>query len=263
MLRELEPLLPARKPVIVNALRCYQIGERKHRAVLRRFQDFPRLWQSNRYLRFCMEAFPSLDKQRSLYVPYCPRQPLTSPPESQSGPGVNRPISVVFIGRERTGHGVRLKSLAALRRTPGSKVVEINISHPGVSNEIFKANLTFKSEDPRLRPMARANFTLCPPGDTPESERIYHAISQGSIPIIGPAFQRPSIIDWGSMSWPLKIDPASGLLELPTPQQQVALQRGVWRVRKRIDCEASNLAFRDFIEAGLRHILTFANQASG
>ena len=253
VLRELEPLRSARKPIIVNALRCFTRAERAPGQDVGRAMDLPRLWRSHRYLRICLEAFPELDTQHSLNIPYCPRRPLVGPSEVDAGPHAERPISVVFIGSEKAGHGVRHGPLKALRRTPGWQIIPIHSRDVGVR---FDANQTFSSRDSRLAPMKRAVFTLCPAGDTPESERIYHAISQGSIPLLDPRFQRPGIVDWGSMSWPLRIDPASGALELPGPQQQAALRRGVWRVRETIDCEASNPAFRTYIEAGLRRMLS-------
>ena len=237
VLRELKALSLPGTPVVLNALRCYT-RQPSVNADIDAEHVFPRLWRSHRYLRFCMEAFPDWDADSSLYVPYCPPQPWGSP-LTHNHP---RPISVLFYGSPDQGHGVRQRFVRAMLRTNGSQLLRVTDKAP------------MRSDDDRFGPMARASYTLCPPGDTPESQRIYHAISQGSVPLLDDSFQRPSIVNWSTLSAPLRINEA-GELELPTGTRARELQRGVWRERQTISCEASNPHFRRYVADGLRRML--------
>ena len=77
---------------------------------------------------------------------------------------------MLFQGGVATGHGVRLRAVAALKRTTGAKLVAIdNQTRRG------QYNTSFRADDERLKPMREATYTLCPTGDTPESQRIYQA----------------------------------------------------------------------------------------
>ena len=250
VMREVEVAARAtvkRTPVIVNSLRCYTRSPGVKEDMER---GFPILWSGHRFLRFCMQAYPSLDSKLSLYIPYCPSAPWIVPPGLS--PNFDRPVKVLFQGGVGTGHGVRLRAVAALNRTSGAKLVAIdNQKQSGQYDTLFR------TDDERMAPMREATYTLCPPGDTPESQRIYQAISQGSIPLLNAHFQRPSIVNWSALSVPIRILPAhlGGGLALLNAEEQRAAQWEVWRERRSITCEASNPRFRDYVEKGLRQML--------
>ena len=87
-----------RTPVIVNSLRCYT------RSPMGREDmpfGFPILWFGHQFLRFCAEAFPTLDSELSLYLPYCPATPWVVPPGLS--PNFDRPVKVLFQGGVATG----------------------------------------------------------------------------------------------------------------------------------------------------------------
>ena len=249
-MREVEAAARAtvkRTPVIVNSLRRYTRSPGDKEDMKR---GFPILWSGHRFLRFCEEAYPSLDSKLSLYIPYCPSAPWIVPPGLS--PNFDRPVTVLFQGGVGTGHGVRLRAVAALNRTSGAKLVAIdNQKQSGQYDTLFR------TDDERMAPMREATYTLCPPGDTPESQRIYQAISQGSIPLLNAHFQRPSIVNWSALSVPIRILPAhlGGGLALLNAEEQRAAQWEVWRERRSITCEASNPRFRDYVEKGLRQML--------
>ena len=70
----------------------------------------------------------------------------------------------------RPSLGGRHREIGALMRTPNAKLVAIdNQTRRG------QYNTSFRADDERLKPMREATYTLCPTGDTPESQRIYQA----------------------------------------------------------------------------------------
>ena len=157
---------------------------------------------------------------------------------------------MLFQGGVETGR--RYRAISALRNTSGARLVAIDdLARRG------QYNTTFSADDERMTPMREATYTLCPPGDTPESQRIYQAISQGSIPLLNSHFQRPSIVNWSALSVPIRIlpDHLGGGLALLNAEEQRAAQWEVWRERRSITCEASNPRFRDYVEKGLRQML--------
>ena len=247
VMREVEVAARAavkRTPVIVNSLRCYT------RSPMGREDmpfGFPILWFGHQFLRFCAEAFPTLDSELSLYLPYCPATPWVVPPGLS--PNFDRPVKVLFQGGVATGvaNGGRLREIGALMRTPNARLVAIdNQTRRG------QYNTSFRADDERLKPMREATYTLCPPGDTPESQRIYQAISQGSIPLLDWKFQRPPLVNWSALSAPIRI--LGGRLALLGAEEERAAQWEVWRERATITCEASNPRFREYVEKGLRRI---------
>ena len=177
VIREVEAAARAavkRTPVIVNSLRCYtrrSAAFTLHRGdglVREEIPDgFPILWGGHQFLRFCAEAFPEIDQELSLYLPYCPATPWVVPPGLS--PNFNRSVKVLFQGGVRTG--LRFRAIRALRHTPGARLVAIdNLTRWG------QYNTSFGADDERLTPMREATYTLCPAGHTPESQRIYQAI---------------------------------------------------------------------------------------
>ena len=166
VMREVEVTVRAavkRTPVIVNSLRCYT---RRPSAREDLPYGFPLLWGGHQFLRFCAEAFPTLDSELSLYLPYCPATPWVVPPGLS--PNFNRSVKVLFQGGVRTGV-LRFRAIGALRHTPGAKLVAIDPARKS------QYNTSFGADDDRLTPMREATYTLCPAGHTPESQRIYQA----------------------------------------------------------------------------------------
>ena len=73
---------------------------------------------------------------------------------------------------------------AAVERTPGGRVLILD-------------NRTAAGASMAVQQLYRqASFVACPAGDTPESERVYHALQQGAVPLLPTAFQPPAIADW-------------------------------------------------------------------
>ena len=158
VVREVEAATRAtvkRTPVIVNSLRCYT---RRPSARETPYYGFPTLWGGHQYLRFCAQAFPTLDSELSLYLPYCPATPWIVPPGLS--PNFNRPVKVLFQGGVETGHG-RYRAIGALRNTSGARLVAIDdLARRG------QYNTSFSADDERMTPMREATYTLCPPGHT-------------------------------------------------------------------------------------------------
>jgi hypothetical protein len=178
------------KPHIVNALRCLT-ADASSIGGLRVEGVFPTLW-SRRFLRFCAEAFPKLDENTSVYMPYCPLTPASS--VASQPQRARRRINALFFGsvpsrRVAGTRARRLDSVSALRRLPGAKVVLLS-ERDGSSNVSARA----------MALMRESEYTLCPYGDTPESRRIYQALSVGSIPIVEDDFQRVGIAPWSHFS---------------------------------------------------------------
>ena len=153
-----------RTPVIVNALRCFSQRPSKTEEIA---YGFPILWGGHQFLRFCAEAFPKLDSELSLYLPYCPATPWVVPPGPS--PNFDRPVKVLFQGGVRTGR-FRYRAITALKRTPNARLVAID-----KQARMGQYNTSFLAGDERLTPMREATYTLCPAGHTPESQRIYQA----------------------------------------------------------------------------------------
>ena len=88
--------------------------------------------------------------------------------------------------------------IAALNNTPGASLVLLD----GRRRRLHDASLTGLMRD--------ANYTLCPTGDTPESERIYQALEAGSIPLLDhgigqrDGFQGPAFANWSNFSAPIR-----------------------------------------------------------
>ena len=82
-------------------------------------------------------------------------------------------MKVLFQGGVETGR-LRFRAIGALKRTPNSKLVAIG--NQAVRRGQY--NTSFRADDERLTRMREATYTLCPPGHTPESQRIYQAIRQ-------------------------------------------------------------------------------------
>lgn len=194
---------------------------------------YPTLWGTDRFYRFCTEAPRPVDPGTSAYFPYCP---LRATPRLPYKP--DRRYRAVFIG-SATKHRKRL--LAAAART-GGVVVRLLASR--------SHNLS-KVADKEL--MRDAVYTLCPSGDTPESQRVYQAIQRGSVPLVTDRFQFPFApsADWHTFSAPLCVE-ADGTLGLPDKHDRLLLQRSVHAHAAAFDCEPTNPYFIDFVARALR-----------
>ena len=138
----------SKTPHVVNSLRCFTADRRRRHGHDHLFQT---LW-ADPFLNFCAEAFPTLDANRSIYLPYCRAQPAP-PPAFQP----TRPIRALFIGsvpsHERAGTRARRQSsVAALRRLAGAHVELISTHSDDVSVRALSL-------------MRQAVYTLCPYGD--------------------------------------------------------------------------------------------------
>ena len=185
----------SKTPHVVNSLRCFTANRRRRHGHDHLFQT---LW-ADPFLNFCAEAFPTLDANRSIYLPYCRAQPAP-PPAFQP----TRPIRALFIGsvpsHERAGTRARRQSsVAALRRLAGAHVELISTHSDDVSvralslmRQAVYTLCPYGDPTPMLHPTRThthsrhtdshtLTLTLTHPfphsGDTPESRRIYQALS--------------------------------------------------------------------------------------
>lgn len=239
------------RPHIINAERCYEechgggyskdaighcTGVRKPDGPAWAFGAayYPTLWGSARFFRFCGEAPRPVDTGTSAYLPYCP---ATATPPAPFRP--DRPLRALFVG---SATRPRKRLLAAAARTPG---VRLRLLASRQHNASRRADL--------ISLMEESVYTLCPSGDTPESQRIYQAIQRGSVPLVTDRFEFPFAphVDWHSFSAPLCVQP-DGTLGLPSATEQRLLQASVHAHRTAFDCEPSNPIFLDFVASSLR-----------
>eukprot|EP00965_Chrysotila_dentata_P262792 6214675-Pleurochrysis_carterae.AAC.3 len=229
------------KPHIVNALRCFSekpmAGEHAATNAV-----FPVLWGSRRFLRFCSEAVGgAINQDRSIHMPYCPASPAPNLLTNQA-----RPIRILFLGSNVTKGAAysRRAVLDALQRTNGSVLLLRSRAH-GINAS-------------SLDVMRQAVYTLCPEGDTPDSERIYHALSRGSVPVLNSAFQPPGFADWSKFSVRIRVDPGTGALVLPTGVHQAALQYNAQMNARTFECELDNPYFRRYVALSVMRLATHA-----
>lgn len=251
VLAEIAHLGFSMRPHIINAERCYEecrgggyskdaigrcTGLRKPDGPAWAFGAtyYPTLWGSERFLRFCSEAPRPLDTGTSAYLPYCPYGPTATAPFRP-----DRPLRALFVGSATRG---RKRLLAAAARTPGVRLRLLSTRQHNLSR---RADLVALMED--------SVYTLCPSGDTPESQRIYQAIQRGSVPLVTDRFEFPFAphVDWLSFSAPLCVQ-TDGTLGLPSAAEQQLLQASVHAHRAAFDCEPGNPTFLDFVASSLR-----------
>ena len=275
VLMDIADLGYAAKPHIINTLRCRKQGDPTLAPLgdLYAFHEYayPILWgaacPSNRSMAtFCPEA-PGPVHATSVHVPYC--QPAVPTPPLR----YNRSISALFIGSEGrvwwhhsgpngslVGESQRRGWLDALKRTPRSKAL-IFRSRDG------REFLGWGSENAsgaQLRElMADANFTMCPRGDAPDTQRIYTAISQGSIPLLDDTFQPPPLVAWDNFSLPLRYQLRFGQsarhhagIKLPEPAATDRLLRNVWSNAKAFECVPGNPLIVRYLQRELARIAT-------
>ena len=230
VLRDVAPHWPW-KPVVINALRCTSSDVTSATVAYRTLWKWPVVNHTpNRrrtpwFGRVCGEAMSLAGLAQphqpcSLYMPY-----LTGPAESADivrRPPARRDIDILFVGSEMPKRWWYLRAMRNMTRTHNIHILSLQPSSLGSQSRAIGDELSA-----RVRSlMARSRFTLCPPGDTPESERIYQALQHGSIPLVNNRFNGPPFINWSSVSFPLKII-GRRHVELPSQQRTAELHSGI------------------------------------
>lgn len=239
VLRQISELGFSHRPHVVNSLRCFPRGPCNGCMHMHGTATFPTLW-GPAFRRFCLQAKKPVDESRSCHMPYCvvrPPQPAPAASAPASRPA-NRSISVLFIGTPRLPNKDRECAVRALRFIPGARVVSL---------------LNRSESNGDLRELMRdATFTLCPAGDTPESERIYQAIARGSIPLLDEQFQPPPLAAWSRFSATITFrNKWKRELSLPSPEHTARLQQAVKKHARRFECRADDLVFQAYIRRAL------------
>ena len=243
------------KPLVINALRCTSSDVASATVGLRTLWRWPpveehsgirrgqlrRSWKQASELdhrnpgsawvgRVCGEAFSLAGPARphqpcSLYMPY-----LTEPadsPEVVRRPPAQRDIDLLFIGSEMPKRAYFLRALRRMSVTHRVHILSLLPAMLGRQSRAISAELHATARSL----MSRARFTLCPPGDTPESERIYQALQHGSIPLVNDRFSGPPFINWSLVSLPLSVTVGMGVnawrIELPTAQRTDELHANI------------------------------------
>ena len=266
VLRDINESGQAHKPHIVHALRCLGAGRKG------RLHDFNHitkayrsLWRGERFGRFCTETELPVDPISQVHVPYCP---MAAPPPMLALPETARVHRVVYIGSPLFGRSPLLRTLHAqnfsrrviilnpFRRggRPGELWCDAN--HPlhtrlaGQRVIHGGENCTGVSEL-----MWSSVFTLCPAGDTPDPLRMYSAFAHGSIPILERQSVLPPITNWSTLTVPVRVSAASGVLELPSAAEQRSLLASVWRFRSMYSCEPGNMMLLKYLVSRLADVV--------
>ena len=253
----------AHKPHIVNALRCATAdGLPSYHAHANR--TFPMLWGSGSFRTVCLQALGRVDFRRSIHLWYdCGTTrwsswlPHRAPVISRAG----RNISVLFLGSMETPllYSRRRSLLRAARQTRGALVIvqpRDRLASIALASGQYYNRSTDGGELPSLLGlMAVSNYTLCPEGDTPESERIYQAIARGSIPLLNPAFHPPPIADWAQFSAAIAVDKSGRMISLPSARRTAKLQQGLEhtaQLGRVFHCTVDNPKFADYMARALQ-----------
>ena len=281
VLLDIEDIGHAHKPHVINALRCRQEAPhplRPHGETVSFIEfAFPTLWggvdpRRRPFATFCPEA-PGTPQLAAIHTPYC-QPPFPKPPLR-----MNRSISVLFIGSEGRvswRHDLvhnrwdptpqRRSWLEALNITPGGRSVVL-ASRDG--REFHGSEMLARRGRGRRFPadaayhralMAEANYTMCPPGDAPDTQRIYTAISMGSIPLIDKSFQPPPLVEWSEISAPLRIGrdvrvgKEYGSLDLPSSEATADLLGHVHALAAAFECEPTNEKMLAYLTSELARI---------
>jgi len=270
---------------LINALRCSPWeGMRLYGAA----RSLHQIWGSGRFLRFCTEGSMRADARRSIHIPYCPH---SAPPPAP--PPVPRDLRVVYVGGSLLGRSSRRSFLNALHAHADisrALVILSPTSHQRLEHLYCDTrhplHLRFGGEvcdktcrqlrkrggfqwpgelcDGALTLMDRATYTMCPPGDAPDSPRVYSALRHGSIPLVDTdRTNLPPLLNWNSywtrLSAPLHLRRNAtsdrAILELPAPEQEAALLQEVHKFQRAIDCEPGNSLLSAWLEDVLEFVL--------
>lgn len=266
VLAEMDALGYSHMPHVVHALRCHTT-HMPWGQVTWGNTAYPQLWKNVSRFRFrvCSEAFPLVDADYSLHMPYCPSGP--APPMALR---LERSVRVLFIGSELDYVKTRARAIHALNRTPGARLELLNrdpgCSGSGNCRSPLESSRLMRSR--RLEAMRDAVYTVCPAGDAPDSPRIYQALAAGSVPLIERDLQVVGFADWTQFS--LLLDEAcagcrsrgvdlaacacrtASMRNLPTGARAIALQRAAHAHARTFECEPGNEAFTSFVERSLR-----------
>ena len=196
------------KPVMINALRCSRLDIRGAQ------QAYPTLWQwptnaSRKFARTCLQTL-SLGglaqplQPCSVYMPY-----FTDPAASAAAvlrPPAARSLDILFIGSglphlHRQGYLDALRGMAHTHAVRA--ILDINVSRSRRKLERMRGPPGIGQ---LIANYGEARFTLCPPGDTPESQRIYQALQHGSIPLLNGRFRKREGAGQLGMSEPLSCE---------------------------------------------------------
>ena len=266
VLAEMDALGYSHMPHVVHALRCHTTHMPWGQVTWGNTM-YPQLWKNVSRFRFrvCSEAFPLVDADFSLHMPFCPSGP--SPPTPLR---LERSVRVLFIGSELAYVTTRARAIHALNRTPGARLELLNrdAACSGSSNCRAPLESSRLMQSSRLEAMRDAMYTVCPAGDAPDSPRIYQALAAGSVPLIERDLQVVGFADWSQFS--LRLDaacagcrtrgidlagcacPDASMSNLPTGDRAVVLQRAVHEHARTFECEPGNAAFTSYVERSLR-----------
>jgi hypothetical protein len=237
VLEDIRRLGHSDKPHLMTALRCPTTDRHYEREAVNLV--FPRLWASDRVVRICTEARDRVDRTRAIHVWYCPsvasRAARASLPEQLMG----RSLRVSFVGSamKKRRHDLRLLERQPFRTQVGR-----------LDSRVLKAQQATK-----LDVYSDSTYVFCPPGDTPESERIYSALARGAIPLVHPTIHLPDVADWAQFSWVYRFN-RSGALQLPPLALEQALQRGVRKRAAWFECTDDSPQFVRYIHASLARV---------
>ena len=210
-------------PVFLNSLRCYGFP---HSAAA---WAFPKLWsEQSHFFRVCGQHDARVPLQRSLYLPYFDAFVHSNRTVS---PFRRRAVRVLFIG---SALEVRSSFITAMGRTPGARLFLIKRGEPlpslASSERLVHstaAHAFFLDE------MSTSRYVACPPGDTPESRRIYQAIQMGAIPLVNADVYLTPALNWSSFAYPLHYT-ANRTIALPSAETERALIRGLGKAQARL-----------------------------
>lgn len=257
-------------PHIIHALRCRGNAADVTGEITDARYFFPRLWWGGTFARFCVETFSRgvlLDTSTSFAMPYCPAAPAAGGSEegaASTPPSAARRTRVLFIGSNFSSASrkpllrQRGEALAALSRTPGHEAMLLHRREMR-----HNPSLVAEVQQRSARRMREATYTLCPPGDAPESSRIYQALAAGSIPLVGSAFVPAPLaneVNWSSVTHVIATD-GDGRLVLPDAEREAALRRAVWRHRRSFECEPSSQLFVAYVARALRRVAAWGEQS--
>lgn len=221
-------------PVMINALRCTSADVTSATVAYRTLWRWPGTQVTLHseastahapFARVCGEAMVTWGRAQplqpcSLYMPYLTESADSA--EIVERPPTKRDIDVLFIGSAMPKRWWYLRAIRNMSATHRVHILSLKAARLNRQSRAIDGELSATSRSL----MARAKFTVCPPGDTPESERIYQALQHGSIPLVNDRFNGPPFVNWSAISFPLIVNTGTGL-ELPSPQRTAELHANI------------------------------------
>ena len=249
--RVLDDLAPywRTKHIVVNALRCTNPDVGGARVAFRTLWRWPPVARGRHdavmanplrgsaapwVARVCGETWSfgraEPDQPCSIYMPYL--TDAAKSPEIPSRTPAQRDIDILFVGSEMPKRWFFLQAMRNMSATHAIRILSLSTRSSRQLHRAAKRVATARAPlDEKLSSaasalMARARFTLCPPGDTLESQRIYQALQHGSIPLIHDRFSGPSFLNWSAISYPLHVR-HDGQIQLPDAQLTTNLHTSI------------------------------------